>query len=90
MVDRLGSIPLRSSVYMADTVHRQVRFPRSKKSRIRKKWRKRPENWETTVTPWDKVYMVGGVACMHPAILEKVRAELAKAMEDRIAREIFQ
>lgn len=35
----------RSSTLLAE--RRQVRFPRSKKCRIRKKWRKDPRNWRT-------------------------------------------
>jgi hypothetical protein len=29
----------------------QIRFPRSKKKRIRKKWAKRPENWRVVPDP---------------------------------------
>ncbi len=35
---------------------RQVRFPRSKRRRIRKKWRKNPKNWITEPDP--NVYLM--------------------------------
>lgn len=55
--------------YMADRV--QVRVPRSKKRRIRKKWAKRPENYK--IVPWDKAYQIGDVVYMHPSMAEKLR-----------------
>lgn len=46
-------------VYRADPIRVQVRFPKSKKRRIRKKWAKRPENWAIQdVVPPGTVYLV--------------------------------
>ena len=57
------------------TEHKQVRFPRSKKRRIRKKWAKRPENWRSV--PQDKAYQIGDTLVMHPAMLERLKKQLA-------------
>ena len=57
------------SPHMADRV--QVRFPRSKKRRIRKKWAKRPDNWRDV--PWDHYLIAHGLGgqtfvLMHPTM----------------------
>ena len=78
---QLGLMPLLSgfrvysSPHMAD--RKQVRFPRTKKRRIRKKWAKRPENYRTI--PWDKVYRMGDAIYAHPAMIEKLKRQLAVA-----------
>lgn len=41
----LDSIRIVADKYCPLTVRRQFRFPRSKKKRIQKKWRKDPRNW---------------------------------------------
>ena len=71
--DPLGFYGLRIVVdsSMADRV--QFRYPRSKRRRIRNKWAKRPQNWKTV--PWDRVYQMGDVLMMHPAMAEKLRRE---------------
>ena len=58
--------------YMAD--RKQVKFPRSKKRRIRKKWAKNPANYEWI--PWDRVYQMGGTLVMHPMMLVKLKKVL--------------
>jgi len=82
-------VPFRPSIYFTDTVHRQIRFPRSKKKRIRRKWAKQSRNWETKTVPKNEAYIVGGVLYAHPAVLQKMCDELNRRMENRIAREIF-
>jgi hypothetical protein len=44
----------------------QIRFPKTKKKRIRRKWAKRPCNW--VERPLRDVYQVGGAFIMHPAL----------------------
>ena len=46
------------SSQLDDTRTKQVRFPRSKRRRIRKKWRRNPNNWKTYRVPVG--YMMGG------------------------------
>jgi hypothetical protein len=41
----LGGVPIAVSEYLPTTRFEQFKFPRSKKSRIRKKWRKDMRNW---------------------------------------------
>lgn len=41
----LDIMKVRIDPYCPATVRRQFRFPRSKKKRIQKKWRKNPRNW---------------------------------------------
>ena len=58
----------------------QIRFPRSKKKRIRKKWRKRPENWG-----WKTTYLVvrmGSILTVHSKTYEKLMGGLSKRLED--------
>ena len=38
-------------VCLPSTERKQVRFPRSKKRRIRKKWRRNPRNWVAVLLP---------------------------------------
>jgi hypothetical protein len=40
-----SGIEIIADPYCPKTISVQVRFPRSKRSRIRKKWRKDPKNW---------------------------------------------
>lgn len=56
---------------------RQVRFPRSKKKRIRKKWRKNPKYWATI--PWEKAVRQGNVLIMHPILAQRMRDAIAAA-----------
>ena len=46
-----------------DREHRQVRFPRSKRRRIRKKWSKNPRNWRTTIKPVSYVLGARTLVC---------------------------
>jgi hypothetical protein len=48
---------------------RQFRFPRTKKRRIRNKWKHRRENWKETPT----AYLIGGALYCHPSIAQKMR-----------------
>ena len=61
---------------MEDRVWTQVRFPRSKKKRIRRKWAKQRKNFREVVTPWDKAFQIGNHLMRHPTMLER----LEKAM----------
>jgi hypothetical protein len=86
-----GAVGLRtySCSYMTDTLRTQIRFPRSKKKRIRRKWAKQVKNWKTETIPKPEVYMVNGTLVAHPEVLKGVCEELNRRMESRIAREIF-
>lgn len=51
----------------------QVRFPRSKKKRIRKKWAKDPRNWRTDLRPYVLLLNPGpsaSVLCNTPGFVE--------------------
>lgn len=56
-----------SQPYMADW--KQVKFPRSKKKRIQKKWSRRPENYRDV--PWGTFYRIGDAIYAHPMMIEK-------------------
>lgn len=59
--------------FMAD--YKQVKFPRSKKKRIRRKWAKNLKNY--AYVPWTKMYQMGGdTLVMHPAMYERLKREL--------------
>jgi hypothetical protein len=49
----------------------QIRFPRSKKKRIRNKWSARKENWK--ITPDPTYYHWGNQIVCHPVMAEKLR-----------------
>jgi hypothetical protein len=54
---------------------KQVRFPRSKKKRIRNKWAKREENYR--VSP--RIYRLGGDLYAHPSIYQRLLREIPAA-----------
>lgn len=56
------------------TVRKQVRFPRSRRRRMRKKWRKRPENFANY--PEMAIYVSGRMVVCHPAVLDAVPFKL--------------
>ena len=69
-----------ASEYLPKTRRVQVRFPRSKRVRIRKKWRKDSRNW-TEVDATGDIYMIpGNTAMVRPemyAVLRNVGKEIA-------------
>jgi len=70
-VGTFGSLQIRTWEG-CDTVEvKQVRFPRSKKKRIRKKWAANPANWKTT--PVSHMYVFGGTVLMSPTEAARVR-----------------
>ena len=54
----------------------QVKFPRSKKKRIRRKWRKNHKNYAWVSD--GQVYQMGGRLYMHPAMWERLKKEMNK------------
>jgi hypothetical protein len=69
-----GAIQIYTSAALVDpTKWIQVRFPRSKKRRIRKKWFWRSANWSHP--PLDRFILIGGVAYCHPEFARQVAAE---------------
>jgi len=50
---------------------KQVRFPRSKKSRMRRKWAKKPSNWQNWLEP--RAYDIGGTIVAHPLLVAEIR-----------------
>ena len=58
-----------------ETTRKQTKFPRSKKVRIRKKWRKDRRNFSDVITyPF---YVMGDTIIMHHNNAEAVRKQLA-------------
>ncbi len=49
----------------------QYRFPKSKRRRIRKKWRKNLDNWRTKVDP--QYYFQNNQIICHPEMADKLR-----------------
>ena len=52
----------------------QFRFPRSKKKRMRKKWRRDSRNWR--YVPDRTVYQVFDTLYMHPVMIEELKRVL--------------
>jgi len=61
-------MPIYSSPYLYEETRYQYRFPRSKKKRIRKKWRKDRRNWKNAHVP--KIYIINGMIVMDPVSYE--------------------
>ena len=57
-------------------IREQVRFPKSKKRRIRKKWARQARNWDARPDP--AIYQLSqqGWLVMHPATAHRVRSLL--------------
>ena len=70
--DQLGGLRLVSNPQMCD--HKQVRFPRSKKRRIRRKWAKNQKNWKDI--PQSNYYICNGSIIAHPEIIEQLKEQL--------------
>lgn len=65
----VSALRIIESPLLADRV--QVRFPRSKKRRIQKKWRKREANYR--LIPKRDVYRFGDALICHPVIAREIR-----------------
>jgi hypothetical protein len=61
-------------IHYTDTAVEWVRRPRSKKKRIRKKWRQKSSNWR----PMRGGYVVMGVLYIHPIFRKSLEDELRK------------
>lgn len=57
---------------MCDRV--QVRVPRSKRRRIRRKWSKRTKNWKEI--PHSSIWRIGQRIYAHPVVIDRIKAEL--------------
>lgn len=79
MLDCLMGLKIIVDNCMADW--KQVKFPRSKKKRIRKKWAKNRKNYRWVA--WTTVYRIGNVIVMHPIMLAKLKKELDKRNENQ-------
>lgn len=58
------------SIHCAETKRWQVRFPRTKRKRIQKKWRKDARNWKTEVVPWRHCIQTPFGLMGHPRTIE--------------------
>ncbi len=68
----LGSMPI--YVHPEWVLREQVRFPRSRKVRIRRKWAKQKKNWRKWPDP--KILQIGNAFHMHPFTLEILKIEI--------------
>ena len=62
------------------TATTQFRFPKSKRHRIRKKWRKNPENFRTL--PDTNLYQYGDKIICHPKMARRLRTTLQNLQEN--------
>jgi hypothetical protein len=71
--DPMGGTGMRvvSDPNMFKVEHRQFRFPRSKRKRIRQKWAKNQRNWRTTHVPQARI--VGTTILAHPAVIASLQ-----------------
>lgn len=76
MIDNFCGVPVYISAHLDDKEYRQVRFPKSRKKRIRKKWRARASNFRVTIKP--VCYEVPGVGF----VMNRIYREIAfKALQ---------
>ena len=73
MIPSLYGFEVRQCPWM--TVRKQVRFPRSKKRRMRKKWAKQRRNYATV--PSTEIIQMMGVFHMHPETWQKLKRKLS-------------
>jgi hypothetical protein len=74
----LGGLPVYIDNQLGVEYHRkQVRFPRSKKVRIRNKWAKQSWNWQRWTTQKAVAYQVGNSFVMNSKAYEAVKAKVA-------------
>lgn len=76
-INSLAAVSFVESPYLAATEWKQVRFPRSQKVRIRKKWRKDIRNWKE-VDATGHVYLLSflkaPVCLVRPEMMERLKA----------------
>lgn len=63
------------------TKSKQIKFPVSKKKRIRKKWTKNLKNWMSWPDP--NYYRVGDQVFCHPAMAGVLRQQIEKGNNDK-------
>jgi hypothetical protein len=68
-----------ASPFLNITERVQVRFPRSKKRRIRKKWTRRQRNWRTVEA--HRAFMVRDTLVCHPSIVAKLQERVKRRVE---------
>ncbi len=73
MTTLFGTVELLPNPIVTPAMREQFRFPRSKKKRIRKKWRKRRENWRAMSVAYR---LPGGQLIMHPSVYAQLQVEL--------------
>lgn len=66
----MGGLTVKESVFAVN--RRQLRFPKSKKRRIRRKWEKREKNWQTTPA----AFRLGGMLIVHPEIMARLKMDV--------------
>jgi hypothetical protein len=75
-----GAIPMFSGMRVTESVNavsrKQVKFPRTKKRRLQKKWTKDIRNWETRPA----IFMVSGNIVAHPALTHELMKRVAVAV----------
>lgn len=81
-------LQLVESFLMVETNGRQVRFPRSKKRRIRRKWAKDRRNWVFETEPMEAVLRIGNRLVMHPDVAEQLR-QFRLELNQRLEREFL-
>ena len=76
----LGGIKIIASTLCM--TRQQYRFPRSKKKRMQKKWRKDQSNWREQPA----MYMIGnGDVVAHPEIVRKIQHQIDSQLNERMA-----
>lgn len=77
MMPLFCGVPIIVSELAYITDRKQVRFPKSKRRRIQKKWSKRECNWKVTQIP--QAYKTPRGFIMHPLLYSNLVAEIQRS-----------
>jgi len=72
--DYFSGIPVFLSAYLGGFDMKQTRFPKSRRKRIRKKWRKDRQNWTAIARP--EVVMINGTMYCSAEAYANIKAQV--------------
>lgn len=72
-------MPVYEDSNLYDTHRKQVRFPRSKRARIRRKWAKQEKNFKVWIT--GDAARIGNRLHVHPTLMPELRRQFGQRKE---------
>jgi len=84
---RVSEIPIIQSTLAMTTKREQIKFPRSKKKRICKKWRKNSKNYKSWYVP--AVYAFRDAFVVHPDIIDKLMEKVNGKLDEEVIKAVM-